>query len=48
MIEYYVMEGDSVPNAEDLNAVGVDGWQMIQCLERHGKIYVYFSRAVVN
>lgn len=46
--EYNVLEGDSLPNAENLNKLAQDGWELVQIIDRGGYVYVYVRRRSKN
>ena len=36
--EYNVLEGDSLPSAENLNELSKKGWQLVQVIDRSGYV----------
>jgi len=44
LYEYKILEGDSLPNEENLHALDADGWILVQIIDRGGYVYVYLKR----
>lgn len=46
--EYHRLEQDltkdGAPDAEALNALGMDGWELVDVLHYEGRAYFYFKR----
>lgn len=45
---YKVLVSDTLPNDENLNKLGIEGWELVTIIAEHERYYSYFLKGLLQ